>query len=116
YFAKPAIYSDIDLISASSAPKPFGGILPIFQPNEPPLVTLAAILLAASLSFLYFAEISIYDGPMTFLSMAWHEPHFALPAAGISTASEVPAIIRLTVARMLGITDFIFCSFLVVEK
>src|ERR1039457_5426984 len=105
YIAKPAINSDIDLISASFAPIPFGGIFPSFQPNEPPLVILAAILLAASLSFLYFAEISIYDGPMTFLAMAWHEPHFTLPAAGISTASEVPAMIKLTVATTLKILD-----------
>src|SRR4030067_1210898 len=111
YFAKPAIYSDIDLISASFAPIPFGGILPIFQPNAPPLVTPAIILLTASLSPLYFAEISMYDGPTPFLSRAWHAPHLAFPAAGISAASEVPDLIRLTVAMMLKIPDFLLLSF-----
>src|ERR1035437_3604732 len=106
YFAKPAINSDIDLISASFAPMPFGGIAPSFQPNEPPLVILAAILLTASLSPLNFAEISINDGPTPFLSTEWHAPHLALPPAGKSTASAEPAIIRLAVATMLTIIDF----------
>src|SRR5512139_2181509 len=109
YF-RPAMKLESFLISASDAPMPFGGITPIFQPKEPPLVTLAAMVSAAFLSPLYFLATSIHAGPTTFLSIAWQEPHFALPSAGMSTAKAEPAIIRLDAAIILVIKDFILLS------
>src|SRR5512147_726341 len=73
----------------------FGGIGTWPQTPTPPAFTFAASLAAAPASPLYFAETSLYAGPTTFLSIAWHavQPYFVSSAIA-SCACALPAAQR----------------------
>src|SRR4029453_16329636 len=97
-------------MSASLIPA-FGGIGTAPQAPEPPSFTFFDSFATASLSLLYLAATSTYDGPTSFLSIAWQSAQLsffinASAAALSSTAWAAPAVSSAAAAAIAG-TAFI---------
>jgi len=79
------------------------------------LGNMAIKVFSASAWPLYLAATSFHAGPTSFLSIAWHAPHLALPSAGISTAIAFPANIKHASDRLTTIV-FIFIPKKIINK